>query len=56
MTTRYTDRQLNTLNAMFCARVSRLRGEGIDVEQDDAKSLLDRIAEQVLADFDGEGV
>lgn len=50
----YSKNQLADLNAAFEVRMSELRCQGIDVDADDAKSLRDHVAEQVLADFDSD--
>ncbi|HEY8751403.1 MAG TPA: hypothetical protein VIM11_25710 [Tepidisphaeraceae bacterium] len=48
----YSKSQLADLNAAFEVRMSELRSQGIDVDDEDAKSLRDNVAERLLADFD----
>ncbi len=50
----YSSADLARLNDEFDRRVDELHCEGIDASADDmhSKSLLDHIAERVLADFD----
>lgn len=51
----YTTAQLADLNAAYSVRVAELRCQRVDVDSDAAKSLLDHVAERVLATFDREG-
>lgn len=48
----YAAADLANLNAAFSVRMSGLRWHGIDVDADDAASLLDNVAERILADYD----
>lgn len=50
----YSASALADLNAAFSVRMSELRCQGIDVDDDDAKSLRDNVAERLLADFDAQ--